>query len=907
MAKTEKQAIFRRLAQKPLIATALAVAGVFNMMSAVLAEGTPAGTTISNTATATYDDDGDPNTPPLNTTSNTVEIRVAKVAGLTAVASPVNDVDGGAIEFGDQLEYIFEITNVGNAPTDVFIPGTDNLGLENFTPNSTDAIEIFAPDGTSLGTLNAGDAGTTLTDLNGGTTYTIDPDESFTVVVYGTPTPGTVANQPVGVTLGNTTDNAPPEGTDATQNQPTATDDGTTDQNDLRTVDRSGDAPDNGEREAQATAEADYASSVNPLALATILKTSSLATNDSSLSNDDVITYSLTLNVAEESPSPGFQAAALEGTEITLNGGPQTRILVSDAIPTGTEFVSVGAGRPLGWTPVYTTDTSTTDALSLQWVTLQPPADQITRVGFVFDSSLGRGASVTGLNFNVVTNGLADQERAIIENIAQVFGETVGGDPDQIIYDESGDQNPNNFDGNTPPTVPDGEPEGSYYDPTTDTGIPADLADENEDNQPDDLTDVDTGNNNTGTDPDGGEINVVSIGPSTNDNDILNGTVVDGVNTPGAFGPTGNNDDFTNLSTPVGAGLASDDTISPGPVTFNNSLSNPAGPTSQLSNVTIEPLAPTTATFASNPLDPTNRVDYGLDSAIPDGTYVTIVYDEGGPDEQTAVYRYDATGGPGGSGIFNLITNTPIAPGVNPTTNPPTLDPNASPVNVGDLNGGEQVDYTVTVDLPDDVAQLTAVPIPIVAFPDDDPVASAGYQTETTNNITIDRLYTGFMELTKQASIIGTDGTTVLAGPAETLTREVEPGEFIEYLLTYTNISEATGGNGSVLLTATDFTLLEDGDTTDDGGDNNWASTTTHVQATVAQNGTVNYYTTSPDLSDADTSNDSLPDPPSAGTTDPVPGTQVEVYENVVPSVAGGASGTFQFRRMVNVGPTPTP
>ncbi len=894
MAKTEIQQTFRRLTQKPLIAAALAIAGVFNIMSAVLAEGTPAGTTISNTATATYDDDGNPDTPPLNTTSNTVEVKVAKVAGLTVVASPVEDLDGGAIEFGDDLIYTFEVTNVGNSPADIFVPGTGGLTFENFTPDPTAAIEIFAPDGTSLGTLAPGDPGTTLTTLGGAE---LGPDESFLVKVYGTPTPGTVANEPVGVTLGNTDDNTASEGPDPTQNQKFTDNDTAPDTNDLRTI-SSGDAPSNGEREAQATAEAPYASSINPLALATILKTSALATNDSSLSNDDVITYSLTLNVAQDSPSPDFQAAALEGTEITLNGGPQTRILVSDAIPTGTEFVSISAGLPLGWTPVYTTDTSTTDALSLQWATLQPPADQITRVGFVFDGSLGRGASVTGLNFNVVTNGLTPQEKAIIENIAQVFGETVGdpartdSDPatiPQIIYDESGDQNPNNFDGSTPPA-----PDGSNYDPTTDTGIPPELTDADENNQPDDPTDVDTGNNNTGTDPDGGEINAVAIGPSTNDNDILNGTVVGdvntAVNTPGAFGPTGNNDDFTNLSTPVGPGLARDGLISPGPVTFKNSLSNPAGPNSQLSDVTIEPLAPTTATFASNPLDPTNRVDYGPNDAIPNGTLVTI--DAVG---ETAVYEYDQA-----NGVFNLISSTVTGP---TSSTDPT--PIIKPINVGDLNGGEEVNYTVAVDLPDDVAQLTAVPIPIVAFPDDNPVGSAGYQTETTNNITIDRLYTGFMELNKQASIIAADGTTVLAGPAPTLSEEVAPGQFIEYLLTYRNISEAVGGNGSVLLPATDFRLLEDGNATvltdaangpDVDGDtiNTWASTTTHVQATIAANGTVNYYTDSADPIGT----------PTAGTTDPVSGTEVDKYENVIPSVAGGTSGTFQFRRVVNVGPT---
>lgn len=56
MAKTEQPKKFRWQAHKLLLATTLAVAGVFNMVSAVLAEGTAAGTPISNTATATYTD-----------------------------------------------------------------------------------------------------------------------------------------------------------------------------------------------------------------------------------------------------------------------------------------------------------------------------------------------------------------------------------------------------------------------------------------------------------------------------------------------------------------------------------------------------------------------------------------------------------------------------------------------------------------------------------------------------------------------------------------------------------------------------------------------------------------------------------------------------------------------------------
>ena len=79
MAKIEQPEAFRWQAHKPLLAATLAVAGVFNMVSTVLAEGTAANTSISNTATASYSDGNPANT--FNATSNTVVIKVAEIAG----------------------------------------------------------------------------------------------------------------------------------------------------------------------------------------------------------------------------------------------------------------------------------------------------------------------------------------------------------------------------------------------------------------------------------------------------------------------------------------------------------------------------------------------------------------------------------------------------------------------------------------------------------------------------------------------------------------------------------------------------------------------------------------------------------------------------------------------------------
>lgn len=67
---------------RTVVATALLANGIFQFIAPVLADGTTAGTTISNTATATYEDPNVPNTP-INSTSNTVTVTVAEVAGIT--------------------------------------------------------------------------------------------------------------------------------------------------------------------------------------------------------------------------------------------------------------------------------------------------------------------------------------------------------------------------------------------------------------------------------------------------------------------------------------------------------------------------------------------------------------------------------------------------------------------------------------------------------------------------------------------------------------------------------------------------------------------------------------------------------------------------------------------------------
>ncbi len=136
---------------------------------------------------------------------------------------------------------------------------------------------------------------------------------------------------------------------------------------------------------------------------------------------------------------------------------------------------------------------------------------------------------------------------------------------------------------------------------------------------------------------------------------------------------------------------------------------------------------------------------------------------------------------------------------------------------------GATANYSVQVDLPTGTEQLKGYGVAIVAYIED---GTAGFAGTETNNITIDRVYTGYLKLKKEARILSPDGNTTIQTwtTDNTLLKVAKPNDRIEYRITYENISkDAPAGSNSIELNARNVTIVEDGAT----GTNTWAATPT--------------------------------------------------------------------------------
>ncbi|MBE9046443.1 hypothetical protein IQ255_18865 [Pleurocapsales cyanobacterium LEGE 10410] len=887
----------------PLIGAALAAASLFQFSLPVFAVGTEAGLELKNTATGTYENElGEE----YNVISNEVTVTVGKVAGITNVPTDFTDntTTNSAVLPGDSVSFDFEVTNTGNDVFDIFIPDANTLNSNsvNITVDPTDATSVqYSTDG-----------GTTFIDRPAtGIIPSVAENDSIIVRVTGTVDSGANVGDTISVQLGdsgnNTADINSPDFA-GTQNQP---DDQLVNgfaqdpqEADVRTLTSStatvaGD-PVNGQREASATNVSTVGS--NPLALARIEKTSA-GVEDNGASpdtpsnlTDDIITYNLELDVLDSGLARytnfPFNPTALEGrdytggtavagtpaeftgTAITALAGLSNLILVSDAVPAGT-VLSENITAVGDWIPVYSSSTLDIPADEAQWSS-DAPADQtardaITRVGWVYDAE-ANGAIAVGETVTAIQGGFTFKVRNTtatgpvnIYNIAQTFGSTddgAAGAGGRIVFDESGDENPNNFND-------DGT--AGLDETVADAGGNFGVADGT------DAANIDTNNDNTAINSVGGEVNIVVLTVPAAVSDFFNGPqgFADAVGGIFDTNPVDDNHDFQNLgvATPAIAGNtfnANGDvntTYDPASITFTNTITNPD--TAQISDVILRPISP-------------DSLGLGGDTAdIPTGTIVTITYDDGanpstpGTAVLTAQYTYNGTS-------FTLDTG--------------------SEISVDSINGGGTVDYTVAVDLPVNTALSTndatggvvgGYPVPIVAYIDSD--GTAGLAATDTFNVTVDQVYTGYLKLAKQSRILRANDSGVYSvvpgmdyGDPNTA-KFPAPGDIIEYQVNYTNISEPQGdGTNNGVLQANDVRITEDGTVRD----NNWAldnnsdgvidTLNIPSSATDTNSGTITYFEGNP-----------------SNTASSATSRVVTRYVDFIPNVAPGADGTFTFQREV--------
>ena len=830
----------------PLIGAALAAASLFQFSLPAFAAGTTAGTGLVNRATATYDDQENNS---YKVTSNEVRVTVGKIAGITNV--PIDFTDNTfsptntTILPRDSVSFDFEITNTGNDATDIFIPDASNITVENLTDLEVSYVTVDS-DGNEVVTPRGGDG------FENGIIQDVDENTSIVIRVTGNVSDTAGEGDSISVQLGDTgTNTADVNSTDylSTQNQPDLGANNDVQNRDVRTQTADGEIvavsgpPVNGQREASAKDIKTIGS--ESLALARLEKTNAGVDDgaDESVLTDNIITYNLNLEVAGTTDPQvaaytdfPFNAEDLEGRDYsgqfnfdgaTTSPANQTNlILVSDAIPVNTQLDPSSVVAPTGWTVVYTTDALTVAADDADWVATAPDASTITRVGWVYDAgsdgALAAGSSTTGFEFQVVTVGITDNTATAVYNIAQVFGTTndgADGTSGLITYDESGDQNPANLndDGTFGPdetatTDVDGEDFFGYADPDTVDG----------DGDPED--NVDLGNDNSATGSVAGEVNKVIVSPVATVSELFNGpdSNADAVGDIFEVNPADDNHDFQNLAAqnpgennPLEETDDDSDgyfvsTYDPESVIFTNTVSNPSQGT--INNIILEPIA-------------ADELNLGGDNTdLPVGTAVIITYDDG-VTVQTARYVHTAPG------VFTIDTDNSDGTGTNGTVVIPNIPRNS------------EESYEVRINLPAGTQLSTdfeegnpanelvgAYPAVIAAYIDDDDADSDPATTELTvddtYNVTVNQIYTGYLQLVKKARVLRDNGSGTYAEVAgmgfddPNSVKQPAPGDLLEYQITYTNISDEGGsGTGNGLLQADDVVITEDGTT----GGNNWA------------------------------------------------------------------------------------
>ena len=225
-------------------------------------------------------------------------------------------------------------------------------------------------------------------------------------------------------------------------------------------------------------------------------------------------------------------------------------------------------------------------------------------------------------------------------------------------------------------------------------------------------------------------------------------------------------------------------TVSSSVVSFNNTVANK---TNVAGDVYLLPTAP------------------AVPGDLPNGTVVKIKNTTG---TDTRSYTYS-------NGAF-----TPIA-----------AEAGLTPLKLA-IGANGLVSYSVDVTLPVGQAQLTGYPVPVTAFAGATaPTTAMGIPTDAVKNITIDRVYTGYIDLIKEARLLNAiadqnDTTIQYLKGADAKLLQAVPGKFIQYRIRAKNIVDpAAGSVDSPALSANNLKVKEDGLL----APNSWGNTTSHA------------------------------------------------------------------------------
>ncbi len=440
----------------------LALAVVCALSAPAFAQ-TPGGTTISNQASATYSD----GTNSYSTVSNTVTVTVSNVSGLAITPDAGSNPTVVAGQTG--VLYNFTVTNTGNFTDQVrFLASGASVHVVGPGTVTRAVIDVD-----NSGTINGGD---TDIETNGADVISanIAQNASIHVLVEASINAGASTGQSVQIVLGDASAGGP-----SFDNQAADSSAG-----EVRTV--SGSSV-NGLREARG----DISASVVDDALLKVTLTA--PAGPVNLGSDITYTW-LACNTGSR-----------DVAGVTLNGSTQVYIVAP--IPVNTVLKS-GQTFPAG--TLYTTDALTTAPLSATWSSSAPaPLSNTTRIAFPVGATLAASTCGSSINMIVTVNTGINASNPIDE-IGDVFGKNSLA---SNITDQSGDNTPNNGDGNA--NFNEGYAAGAGHGVIQRTLLTA--------------------------------VGSVLIGPS---------------GAASAVGPTDNNDDYTNKS--VNTGIAG---VAPGGVT----------------------------------------------------------------------------------------------------------------------------------------------------------------------------------------------------------------------------------------------------------------------------------------------------------------------------------------------------